>query len=320
MRKDLTEFGVAFLTEASNTQRIDAVMAANVDYWQDEALKLACLELNIPFLVLCRENYTIPWTSPWLHRRIADAEFKFEGAGVACFSEATKCAIAPGIRDMSDIWVTGAPRYDRWLDLRPLSHEQKTYVSLITFNQPGYGAQDVFKEVLHRFAEAAISSANPKIKWLVKCKKRADMQDVQEKLPAHARKRLIFTFGTPLFDLFPKSKLVIGYNSLAIAEAILADAAVVMPWWGQSRPPKSDLLLDPDDPAVGAVIHVAESPEILAIIIKRAAAGEDLRKGTPEQRRHVFTRHLHIPQSGHASSEVEAFVRHYIKPLANGFR
>ena len=312
LRQRLIDFSVAFLSEASRKYPIDAVMAANVDYWQDEALKLACHSLNIPFLVLCRENYTVPWTLPWLHERFADANFRFEGAGVACFSAETKRAITPAVRNPEDIWVTGAPRYDRWLDLRSLSPDEKNHISLITFNLPGYGAQDVFKEVLCNFADAAKNNQDSKIHWLVKCKKRADLKAVGQLLPAQLRSKVSFSFDVPLFDLFPKSKLVIGYNSLALVEAILANAPVAIPFWGQARPEKSDLLLDPEDPLVQAVTHVAETPEALMAIMTRAAKGEDMRKGTPEQRRQIFTRHLHIPLSGHACSEVEKFARHYI--------
>ncbi len=312
MRQRLTEFGIAFLQAASRKTRIDAVMVGNVDYWQDEALKLACPALGIPFLVLCRENYTIPWTVPWLHDRFTDAKFKFEGAGVAVFSEETKRAIVPGMHDPDDIWVTGAPRYDHWLDMPRLPADQKVYLSLVTFNQPGYGAQDVFNEVLQTFAVTAARAAAPGVKWLVKCKKRADMDEVRAQLSAEAAAALEFSFDVPLFDLFPRSRLVIGYNSLALIEAMLADAPIVMPWWGQARPAKSDLLLDPDDPAVGAVIHVAESPEALAQLMSRAAAGEDVSKGTAEQRSAVFNHHLHVPAKGNASSEVERFVRHFM--------
>ena len=313
IRQRLIDFGITFLNEASRKARIDAVMVANVDYWQDEALKLACRERHIPFLVLCRENYTIPWTVPWLHNHFADTKFKFEGAGVACFSEDTKRAIAPAMHDPHDIWITGAPRYDRWLDLPTLPVDQRTYMSLITFNQPGYGAQDVFGEVLLAFAETAAKTESSSVNWVVKCKKRADMEDVRQQVPRQKASRLQFSFDMPLFDLFPRSRLVVGYNSLALIEAMLADAPIVMPWWGQARAAKSDLLLDPDNPSVSAVIHVAESPQMLAAIMERAVAGEDIRKGTPEQRRSVFSEHLHVPAQSSASSEVEAFVRYYIE-------
>jgi hypothetical protein len=218
----------------------------------------------------------------------------------------------PGIHDPDDIWITGAPRYDRWLDLRPLPADQKNHISLITFNQPGYGAQDVFAQVLRTFAEAAGKHRQAQLNWLVKCKKRADLEEVRGQVAPDLLSGLQFSYDTPLFDLFPKTRLAIGYNSLALVEAMLADVPIAMPWWGQTRPAQSDLLLDPDDPSVSAVMHLAETPEELAKLMARAAFGEDLCKGTAEQRRDVFSRHLHVPKNGHASCEVETFVRHYI--------
>jgi hypothetical protein len=311
LRETLQAFGVAFLQEASRRTPIDAVMVANLDYWQDEALKLGCMALGIPFLVLCRENYTIPWTVPWLHDNFSKANFLFDGAGVACFSEETKRAILPGMRNPDDLWVTGAPRYDRWLNLTPLAEAERSYISLITFNQPGYGAQDLFGDILTMFADAAAACGNSAIKWLVKCKKRADMDDVKARL-AQASDSLEFSFDVPLFELFPKSRLVIGYNSLALIEALLTDAPIVLPWWGQAKVARSDLLLNPDDPATDAVFHIANSPDEFKALLARAAAGEDLRRGTAEQRRAIFSYHLHVSEGGNASQAVEAFIRHYV--------
>ena len=42
--------------------------------------------------------------------------------------------LAAAVVDPNDIWVTGAPRYDRWLDMKPSPDSTKTHLSLITFN------------------------------------------------------------------------------------------------------------------------------------------------------------------------------------------
>ena len=308
--RKLEDFGRAFLTEASRKTGIDAVMVANFDYWQDEAIKLGCTALGIPFLVLSRENYTIPWTSPWLRQRIADAKFRFYGSGVACFSHATKRAMSPGVADPNDIWVTGAPRYDRWLNIAPRPLSEKTYVTLVTFNLPGYGAQDLFSEVLAEFAATSMAEKGKGVTWLVKCKKRADYEEIAAKVPnGHG---LALTYDTPLFELFPVSRLVIGYNSLALVEALLTDAAVVIPWWGQTKADASQFLLDPNDPAIAEVIHIARSPEEFAALLQRAASGEDLKRGSREQRLAIFSRHMQLPQHGTASKAVEEFILHYV--------
>jgi len=310
LKNRLEEFGSAFLLEASRRIKIDAFMVANFDYWQDEAIKLGCAALGIPFLVLSRENYTIPWTSPWLHRRIAKAKFRFHGNGVACFSHATKTAMSPGLADADDIWVTGAPRYDPWLNITPRPVNEKTHITLVTFNLPGYGAQDLFAEVLQQFAKTAAAAADRQVTWLVKCKKRADYDEISAKVPAS--NNLSLTYDTPLFDVFPVSRLVIGYNSLALVEALLTDTPVVIPWWGQTKADPSQFLLDPNDSAVAEVIYIARSPQEFAMLLRRAAAGEDLRRGSEAQRRAIFSRHMQLQEHGTASEAVEGFIRYYL--------
>jgi len=295
---------------------ISAVISANIDYWQDEAVKLACKQLGIPFLVLCRENYTIPWTIPWHHNHLAKAGFKFNGTGVAVFSESTKGALAPAVANSEDIWVTGAPRYDRWLRLKNEPNVKKTKLCLITFNEPGYMATNTFLEVTKIFDSAARSGQGLGQTWIVKCKKRSDRLEVLSRLNSLSDSPLQFEYDTPLFELFPYSRVVVGYNSLALLEALLTDAPVIVPCWGETRAPRRDLLLDYDDPLNRRVITFAKSPEELADLLRRAAQGLPLLVGSIEDRRAVFRAHIHDPSEGDdvgtASEKVEEFVKHYI--------
>jgi hypothetical protein len=316
LRPILERFGVALLKEAQRTMPIDAVAAANIDYWQDEALKLGCRRLGIPFVVLCRENYSIPWTVPWMHDHLAKSGFRFEGQGLAVFSQPTKDAFAPGFSDPDDIWVTGAPRYDRWFDLKPLPNSAKDHVSLITFNDPGYMAENVFTEVARIFERAARESKPSPLTWLMKCKKRGDRDEVLERLGRVDPEALRFEYDTPLFELFPRSRVVIGYNSLALVEAMLTDAPVVVPCWGEARAGRHNVLLDYDDPLTRRVVNFADSPEELEALLLRAARGEKLPTGTDADRRAMFRSHIHVPDGGNgpvtASAMTEAFIRHYV--------
>ena len=309
VRAILQEFGVALLREAMRRHRVDAVATANIDYWQDETMKLACTALGVPFVVLCRENYTIPWTVPWMHDHLRKSNFHFEGAGLAVFSQATKDAFAPGFDNPDDIWITGAPRYDRWLNLQSLPDDAKDHVSLITFNDPGYMAEAVFTEVARIFEHAARASKPSPLTWLVKCKKRGDRDEVLERLGQVDSTALQFEYDTPLFDLYPRSRAVVGYNSLALLEAMLTDAPVVVPCWGETKPPRKDVLLDYNDPLTRRVISFAETPDALADLLQRAARGEQLHTGSPEDRRALFKAHIHVPESGTASQAVERFIR-----------
>lgn len=313
IRDTLTEFGAAILTEARRHGPVDAVASANIDYWQDETMKLGCNALGIPFLVLCRENHTIPWTGPWKHEHIAKAKFRFEGAGAAVFSEATKGAFAPGFDNPDDLWVTGAPRYDRWMDIKPLPDAEKDHIGLVTFNDPGYAAVDVFTEVAGIFEELARTESASGLTWLVKCKKAGDREETLQRLGRPDAPNLRFEFKTPLFELFPRSRAVVGYNSLALLEAMLTDVPVVVPCWGQARPPLQDVLLDYSDPLTRRVASFAASPEELRYLLSRAARGEKLKTGTPEERRALFAANVHVPENGSASRKVQQFIQHYVE-------
>lgn len=317
LRPILEKFGVAILEEAARKLPIDAVATANIDYWQDEAMKLACRKLDIPFLVLCRENYTIPWTVPWMHEHLAKCRFHFDGAGLAVFSQATKDAFAPGFENPDDIWITGAPRYDRWLHLEPMANSAKTFLSLITFNDPGYMATNTFLEIAEIFDRVARHENHGELTWLVKCKKRGDRDEVLHRVGTLDGSPLRFEYDTPLFELYPRSRIIIGYNSLALVEAMLTDAPVVVPCWGETRAPRQDLLLDFNDPLTRKVVNFADSPEAFADLLARAARGEALPAGTREERLALFKAHLHLPGSDGgpktASASTEAFVRHYVE-------
>lgn len=317
LRPVLEGFGMAVLAEAQRTMQIDAVATANVDYWQDEAIKLACLRMGIPFLVLCRENYTIPWTVPWMHDHLIKSRFQFDGAGLAVFSQATKDAFVPAFRDPDDIWVTGAPRYDRWLHMPPLDDAQKTYISLVTFNDPGYMAVDTFLETAEIFDRVARAEKHAGLTWLVKCKKRGDRAEVLQRVGSSEDSPLKFEYDTPLFELFPRSRVVIGYNSLALVEAMLTDAPVVVPCWGEAHAERKNLLLDYNDPLTCRVVTFARSPEEFADLIQRAARGEKLKAGSREDRQALFRAHIHFPGTdggpATASAATEAFVQHYVE-------
>ena len=85
LRRDksmLVRFAVAFLETATKMHPIDAILAGNVDHWQEEVVKVACRQLGIPFLALPRETHA--------GRRFADSKFRFRGSGVAVLSETTR--------------------------------------------------------------------------------------------------------------------------------------------------------------------------------------------------------------------------------------
>jgi hypothetical protein len=190
-------------------------------------------------------------------------------------------------------------------------------MSLITFNDPGYMAVDTFLDVARIFDRVARAETRaPELTWLVKCKKKGDRDETLERIGALEGSPLEFQYHTPLFELFPRSRVVIGYNSLALIEAMLTDAPVVVPCWGEARTERHNLLLDYNDPAIRRVVNFADSPEAFEDMLIRAARGEKLPTGSPAERRAMFRSHIYVPEGENgittASAMTETFIRHYV--------
>lgn len=309
----LEEFGVSFLKAASANHPIDAVLSGNIDYWQDETMKLACRALGIPFLVLCRENYTIAQEIPFLVSENAKAKFQYSGDGVAVFSQATADAMVISKSCKAEvITITGAPRYDRWLDLSPPRVEECNKITLLSYFNPLYMASENFAEVLKLCHEAAGSSLS-KSEIILKCKNADDERHIRTHFPYLEQTPLEISHAVELFHLLPRSKIIIGFNSLAVLEGLLTDAAIAVPNWGDAVHQKPQLLLHPDDPLDKSVIHFPRSPGELFTLMVRAQNSQLPPLGTKAARRALFSRHLHLPEGETACANVEAFVRKHIE-------
>ena len=312
-RADLARFALAFLKEALKTHPIDAVFAGNTDYWQDESVKIACKTLGIPFLVLGRENYSMGIDAINVLNRFRSANFRFNGAGVAVYSEATqRTMIDSGSFPEGAVWVTGAPRFDHWIDLKPLPDPERDMIMLINYSYPeGYLAPQNFIETAKLFAAAA-KRAPKDIVFALKSKKFDEEADARRLVPELNEAPIQYLCSEPLVDLYPRCRAVIGVNSLAVAEAFLAETAVIAPFWGDARREPAECLLLRDDPDDVAATYFADSPEELVALLDRAAARDLPPKGDKAFRRKRFCRHIALPDEGTCADQVERYINHFI--------
>lgn len=308
LKKTLEAFGVAFLSEARAERAIDAVMTGNTDYWQDEAIKLACERLGIPFLVLARENYVTGYDYTMVTERMAKAKFKFRGTGVAVFSARSKFAFeSTGAFKHANIAVTGAPRFDKWADVPTMPPEQRNLMILLSYAAPLYMGEDNFRQVAAMFAEAA-EQAPPQHEYLLKVKKKSDAEIVHDNSPELRKTKVRIIWDDPLYELFPRARVIIGYNTLAALEGLLADIPVIVPCWADAVRDGSELLIRHDDPIDQAAIYFPKSPAEFKALLHQAAEGTLRSKGTLQQRRACFGTRIHLPENGTSSREVEKFI------------
>ena len=318
-RPYLARFATAFLEEALRIHPIDAVLAGNTDYWQDEAVKIACNALGIPFLALGRENYSMKIDAINVFNRFRSAKFRYNGAGVAVYSEATqRTMIDSGSFPDASVWVTGAPRFDHWIDLKCRPESERDMIILINYGLPeGYLAPNNFAETARLFAAAA-KRAPKDVIFVMKSKKLNEEEESRHIVPELNEAPIRFICDEPLHTLYPRCRAVIGVNSLAVVEGLLAELAVIVPNWGDAQRDPIESLLIRDDPEDEAVTYFADSPAELETLLDRASAQTLPPKGDVALRRKRFCRHIALPDHGTCADQVENFLRHFIAQAAAG--
>lgn len=316
LKPGLEAFGTAFLEAARRRHPIDAVMSGNMDYWQDDAIKLGCKKLGIPFLVLSRENYTKAVDADIMFQRFSDAKFKYGGDGVAVFAPETKRVMDDsGCFPPNAVWVTGAPRFDNWMEIGPVPDSERVYMTMLSYADPVYMAPQNFAETLRLFAEAARASSDPTLKWRIKVKKPSEIEHVVAAMPAIESYPLEIVWDFPLTQLYPRSRIIIGYNTLAAAEGLLTETPVAIPCWGDARRNAEETLINYADPADAGVAYFPASPEELTALIDRAARADLPACGTAKERIARFGRHIAMPDGGSCHA-VAAFIEHFLKQAA----
>lgn len=319
LRPHLEAFGVAFLAAASAQHRIDAVVAANTDYWQDEALRMGCRKLGIPFIVLSRESYGIGRGRQYVNEVYAKGQFYFNGAGCAVASPTCRQFLAsqPAMRD-AEIRTTGWPRYDAWRDyvMPPLA--ARNWVTLMAYGDPAqvqYAAAN-FRDVLKVVAKAAEQQLSlppeRRLHFVIKIKKGNEDGYIHAIEPNLSQLGINIIADMPLPEIVARSRLIIGFNTLAVLEGLLGHSAVAVPVWSDSDRDPAATLLHPDNVDDASVCYFPRAPEELARLIEQSAAGDLPAKGTEEQRLARFSRHSLVDRDVTASARFEAFVRDII--------
>jgi len=303
-------FAKLFLKLAIRRLNVKAVISANIDYWQDEGLRRACRSMKIPFLVLSKENCIIPKSIKNTVKYYRNLEFKFTGEAIAVFSSKMRNAlISSKVCTPDKIFVTGAPRIDAWRSTNSLSFQDS--ITLLPFGEGNLSDDSSFQEVLDIFLFMARKNRNADLNFLIKCKNNKQKLDLIKRLPRTDIKSICLTVNRPLFDLFPHSRLVIGYNTLALVEALLSKTVIAIPQWGENRGKYDFQQFDPSDRSCQKVIEflddTSDLKRLINIVINNQYANIDI-----EKRINLMKRYLFYDPDRTNSDYVENFVLSHI--------
>jgi hypothetical protein len=210
--------------------------------------------------------------------------------------------------------ATGWPRYDAWLDLPLPPLEARTTYTLLAYGDPSsyhYAAEN-FRQVLLSFAAAVrnVRAAGDKTsRFVIKLKKANEGGYIHDAVPDLQALGVEVRADLPLPELFAESRLVVGYNTLAILEGLLGDSAVVVPFWGDAERAKFETLLHPDEPEDAEVCYFPRDPAAFEALLEKSLAGGLPAKSTREARMKRFSRHSIVSREETSSARVEAFIR-----------
>jgi hypothetical protein len=306
-------FAEKFLKMTVKKLNVKAVLSANIDYWQEEGLRRACKVLKIPFLVLSKENCIIDSVFKELVEDYKRINFKFTGDGVAVFGSNMKEVLVESNSCRSkDVYVTGAPRLDAWKNIGKDIFSQDTLTLLPYGREYCLSSDQHFMSILDMFLTYAKKYYKNHLYFIVKCKNNKYKLYLEKKIKKEDLKYIRLTVSQQLPELFTRSRVIIGYNSMALVEALLSKAIIAVPQWGEIGKDYKYQQFNPEDKLCIKNIEFLENRKEMEKLLKKAVDNE-LDNVNIESRIRLLKRYMFYDPDRNNSSYVEEFVLSYIK-------
>lgn len=310
-RAHCEKFAEKLIEEILEREKIDAILSCNMDYWQDHGLRVVSQKYGIPFLVLCREHDIVPDFVEEKLQINQELHFRFPGEGIAIFGDITlRTLVDGGYCEREKITITGAPRLDEWRDKAPWVGEPNR-LTFLSYANANYMAPENCREALRVFAEVSRGPAGERCQFFIKCKNEKDLGKVEAVLAEVPGHRCAAQIDFPMIELLQGSRWAIGFNSLALLEALLCGARLAVPAWGDAARPANELMIDPANPKVAPAFDFMESPEALAAALENVAA-ETPTLPDMRVRRDVFREYFHYPEEGTSCDAVVQFIEQHV--------
>lgn len=179
-----------------------------------------------------------------------------------------------------NIVVSGPPRFNRWFDIINKPGSPKKYITLLSFPGTDYLAPFTYMDVILCFKKLASKYTN--YNFTVKCKDESHVAESLRILNNNVG-NITISCDIDMIDLLSQSKVIVGYNSLSFLEALLSQAHLIYPFWGDSRYDPYMLQIDPADPEVKNIINIAQSREHFHEVLDEKIQGSNYAGPTEER-------------------------------------
>jgi hypothetical protein len=309
--REAERLGYDYLRYLAEKREVRAVLAANHDYGSDECIRKACRALEIPYLVLSRENVT----DAKIFQHVLELFKRGPSNLAACavFGPLHKrLYVESGILPEENVWITGSPRMDAYRDgFNPPSiahRRQIVYMSSMSLyiHNPEQGS--LLVDALCRVSERLAGDGGEVI---LKFKNSPDEKKVDELLPG-ATDCLRTVSGVTAREALETARVVIGYHTLALLEALLTDVTLVIPFWDGIDTSPERCNLHPSRVEEDCNIFFARSIEEFVDCSVQAFLEPDMNSVNRDYRISLLNKFVKFDPDESASLKVERFVKAYL--------
>jgi hypothetical protein len=304
---------------------IDAVIGVNFGYCVQREFAAALQENGTPFVIVQKENLNgiTPRRADFWRTVYEKGRGKFGGRKILVYNQTERdLQISSGVVEPAQVIVTGMPRLDRihqWRRAHAGKEAERPQVLFFGFSRkdkvPGRNIRELktkgFANAAATVAEAgdqwaelswnelcagtcqgivAFARRHPDVRVVVKTKKQTTQADEMmellrgegDDLPANMA---IVRGGDP-FELLTQSKVVVGFNTTGLIEALAAGKPVIVPWFGEvHNETLRDIILD-----VGDAADYAHTPAELTEMIAACLAAEGAPSSLSENSKKILER------------------------------
>ncbi len=253
----------------SKLMPVDVVLTGNFSYCAEREFAAVVEAAGTPFIALHKENVRPPNRIAYWHFLYKERRGPFAGRKVLVYNDVEReLEIASSVAAPEQIVVTGMPRLDRihrWRRQHARAPHDQTPPQVLFFafarhekltaiqRKPWAGVAGnmepmegewgklAWKELGEgsHWAMVELARRRPDIRVIVKTKgqsrKKDDiflmLQSAAESLPPNLK---VVSGGDP-FELMTASRVVVGFNTTGLLEAIAAGKPVVVPWFGEAQ-------------------------------------------------------------------------------------
>ena len=262
--KNCELFSQTLILHLEKTIKLNGIISANFDYWQDAGFREICKDSNIHFIVLRRENeLTKEDIKNDVYKRFSGINIGYIHL-VMVFSNICKEALHKIESEkliFRNIIVTGPPRMDYikgYFTSENREIEKKKIVIFTYFNGNYGDGKKNFWEVIEKVNKYVLDN---ELSLCLKCKSTEDLFLIKKEISNRItdKSRIEFLLKISTAEAVKDAFCVIGYGSTVLGELLAMPIDIIIPFVYASEKEKNDQILHEANTYPNSGVHRVDS-------------------------------------------------------------